>query len=771
MRKQHVLAALVVTAGLSTVPAAASAAAPAATTWAGWDAPGPLGVGSPTHVTASGGTTAILGRNGSERFVSLAVTSATGSRLGLVPVTGGSGPTSVQIAAAGPDRLLLADHCRIGHSEDRGLTWSWAEALAGCSGEAPQLRAVSAEVAFAWTATRTWRTTDGGATWPVVNASERGPEVAVDQNVGFRIVAAGPTAYALQRTTDGGASWQGLKVPPVSPVDPPTPAPPEPVPTDPPAPSDPPAPLPMTPPAPTMLDSVPMMRGLARRADGAIIVGVGDQLLVSTDNGATFTRTAVPIPDDLPGSGGVVVEDIVCDPGGTCVVGVHAANDAKRRSALRLVGGAFDARVAALPQSEAAAPAPGVVVGRGAPASEGGPVVRTDDYGATPYAQLASGARTAGNFGVHGVLALANVGRLHVSTDGGQAWNTVPLPATPSFRRVASQAGALVALADDGSIRRFVGGAWQRQADVSAIRPADMAVAGGVPIVVGSRGIVRLTDPAAPKPVSAPILQGRGFSDVEAAGRTVLAWARKGKGYLVVRSTDAGKTWKKSKLPAGANDVQVVNATTTFVLAGRTLMRSTDGGKRFVRQSIAPDLGAAGPQRNDTLTKLEFSSATTGVLITPVGAFVTRDAGRTLSVLPTPGAATPPVAAVFGSGVTIQDDELGAVFRSPSLLKAKAPTLTLRAAGKVSRRKGVRTVTVIGVLRGAGDDEPVAVLGVRKPGADAVRIKTVVPNADGSFRVRVRLAKSVRGVQAWYRGAVRPASTSMSSTSKVLRVR
>jgi hypothetical protein len=756
MRKQHVLAALVVTAGLSSVPAVATAATPAATTWAGWDAPGPLGVGDPTHVAGSGATTAILGRYGTSRSIPLAVASAAGSRLGRVTITGGGGMNDLQIAAAGPDRLLLADGCRIGHSEDRGLTWTWAEALAGCTGVAPQLRAVSSEVAFAWTAGRTWRTTDGGATWPVVNAAERGPELAVDANVGFRIVSAGPTAVALQRTADGGASWQGVKVP----------APPA---ADAPAPVDP----PVDPPAATAtVDSLPSLAGLARRADGAILVGAGDALLVSTDNGATFTRTPVPVPDDLPGSGGIVVENVVCDPGGTCVVGVHAANDATRRSALRLVGGAFDARVAALPRSEAAAPAPASIIGRDAAPQGEGPIVRTDDFGATPYLQLASGEDSAGNIGVHGVLALASVGRLHVSTNAGRTWTSVALPATPTLRRVASQGGNLVALADDGSIRRFAGGTWQRQADLTPIRPSDMAVAGGVPIVVGSRGIVRLTDPAAPKPVSAPVLQGRGFSKVAAAGNTVLAWARSGKGYLVVRSTDAGRTWKKSKLPAGADDVQVVNAKTTFVLHGRTLLRSSDGGKRFLRRGIAPDLGNAGPQRVGSVTpNLEFSSATSGAVVTSVGAFVTRDGGKTLSVLPTPGAAIPPVAAVFGTGVTIQDGELGAVFRNPTLLKAKAPKLTLRTAGKVSRRGGVRTVTVIGVLSGAGDDEPVAVLGVRRPGTDAVRIKTVVPNADGSFRIRVRLARSVRGVQAWYRGAVRPASTSMSSTSKVLRVR
>jgi hypothetical protein len=743
MRHHRGTAVLAVGFAMAAAPAAASAASPAATTFTGWDAPASLGVGNPSHVSASGTTTAILGSDVKDQRVPIAVTSAAGSRVGRVEINSGDvGPLA--IAAAGPDRLLLADACRVRHSEDRGLTWA-GDPLAGCAPGTLALAVASPDVAFASNDKRTWRTIDGGKTWTVANAGERGPQLALDQNVGFRTVAAGAAGLGLQRTVDGGASWQGVKVP------------------GPPTDAD----------AAPLVDALPSIAGLAKRADGAIVVGAGNAVLVSTDQGATFTRTVVPIPDDLPGATGVTVKNVVCGTAGGCVVGVTAAGDPARQSALRFDGAAFGARVAALPDAEVTGPAADAIVGITRPASSGARVLRTDDAGATAYLPLASGDDRTGSLGVHGLLAIASVGRLHVSSDHGASWSDVALPATPNLTRVASAGGKLVALADDGTLRRLEGGDWAKLADVSAIKPAALAVSGETPIVVGARGVVRLTDPAKPAPVESNVLQGRGFTSVVAQGNTVLAWGRRGKGLLVVRSTDGGKTWKQSKLPAATDDVQLVSAKTAYALDGRTLYRSTDGAKTFKRRAIAPMLGDAGPDTHGGgEPSLEFSSDQSGVLITPAGAFVTRDGAKTLRVLPTPGATTPPVAAVFGSGVVLQDSVLGAVFRNDALLKATAPTLTLRTAGKPKKgKKGTRTLTVVGVLKGAADDEPVTLVSYRGAGKDTAVVRSVTPNADGSFRVSVRLAKSEKGVQAWYRGAVLADRTDLSTVSKVLTVK
>lgn len=776
MRSRSVFSAAAVLCGsLVLFPAVAGAVPSAATTWTGWDAPGPLGIGGPVHVAASGTTTAVLGYSERRVGVPIAVTAASGSRVGLVP-TNATGNGQLGLALAGPDQLLLADECRIRRSTDRGLTWS-GEPLAGCSGIAPQMTVLDDRVVFASVPTRTWRSTDGGATWAVVNAAESGPQVALDVNTGFRTVAAGPAAFALQRTTDGGASWQGLKLPgPIPPADPAAPVVP-PTETTPAPPANPgettPAPPTETTPTPPpvtnpLLDSLPLLAGLARRADGALLVGAGDVLLVSTDRGESFTRYAVPVPDDLPGAGTVAIDAIVCDPSGSCVVGVHAAKDATRRSALRFDGTSFGARVAALPPADIQSPAAGTIVGLTTVTRYEALV--SSDLGATRYRTIASSGDRRGSIGVHGLLAIPSVGRLHVSSDHGASWKDVPLPETPAFRQVASVGGVLVALADDGTLRRFADGAWTTWADVSAIRPSAIAVSGDVPIVVGQRGVVRLADPAKTDPVSAGVLQGRGFSEVVAQGRTVIAWS----GKFAVRSTDGGQHWGRGTVPRGADDVQLVTGKVGFALVGSTLYRTTDGGKRFQRRLTVPALGDGGPAVSDAAGEgIEFSSAQSGVLLTRSGPFATRDGGRTVAVLPTPGATTPAVAALFGGGAVLQDPDLGAVFRSSQLLSGASPSLKLRTSGRVTRRGGTRTLTVIGVLRKAVADEPVALVTTRGSGTgQTTRLKRVVtPNADGSFRVTVKLARGERGVQAWYRGAVRPDRTVRGTSSAVLKVR
>lgn len=59
----------------------------------------------------------------------------------------------------------------------------------------------------------------------------------------------------------------------------------------------------------------------------------------------------------------------------------------------------------------------------------------------------------------------------------------------------------------------------------------------------------------------------------------------------------------------------------------------------------------------------------------------------------------------------------------------------------------------------------------RGAGKDTSVLRSVTPNADGSFRVSVKLSKTQKGVQAWYRGAVLADRTDLSTISKVLTVK
>ncbi len=214
---------------------------------------------------------------------------------------------------------------------------------------------------------------------------------------------------------------------------------------------------------------------------------------------------------------------------------------------------------------------------------------------------------------------------------------------------MAEVSGVPIGLAADGTLLRFADGGWTRWSDVSAIRPQALSVAGGVPLVVGLRGIVRGTS----------------------------------------------------------------------------------------------------------------------------GTFVTRDGGASVVPLPTPGAQAPALASLTGGGrgAVVLDPVLGSAFRSPALLTAKAPSLRLTAAGKVKRTRATRRVTVIGILDGARSDGPVAVVSVDRRGRPVRTVTAGETNADGSIRFVVTLARREHGLRAFYRGAVRPAGTSLGAASRVLRVR
>lgn len=732
MRSRNAAVAAGALCVLIAVPASAGAAAPAATTWAGWDAPGPIGVGKPVQLAANGPTTALLGDDVDGGAVSIAVTGPSGSRVGRVAVNG-TQPSALSIALQRPGRLLLSDGCRVRSSDDNGLSWT-GERLPGCTtADVPQVTVANDDVSFASIPTRTWRTTDGGATWSVVNDAQPGPAVALGAEVGLRIVSAGDSGYALQRTVDGGASWGGIKLPGAS---------------------DP-------------VDTLPALAGLALAPGDGVLLGAGDRLLVSGDGGQTFTAKSVPIPDDLPGATSVAVESIVCDPTGSCVVGVRVPKDG-RRSALRFDGGTFGARVAALPARQPQAPTAGNVVGL--TGGDAPLAVRTTDLGVTPYRAFASGSQP-GSLGVHGLLALSQTGRLHVSSDGGGSWTDVPLPDAPNLVRVASLGGQLIALADNGKALRYDGG-WKPYADVSSVKPKALAVAGGTPVVVGERGIVRLTASGGVDPASGSVIAGRGFADVTARQGTVLAWMASRRSTLAVRSADGGRTWKRSKLPAGVDDVQLVTSRIAYAQVGGALYRSTDGGRSFKRRVAAPFLGAGGQQDSGgSRPSLAFSSATRGTMVTPRGAFYTGDGGKHLAVLPTPGNQAPVTASLFGNGVLVQDLRLGSVFRAPGLLGQKRPSLTLKVHGKVRSRRGKRTLTVLGRIAGQPADSLVSVLATDRRGATIGTKKVATTFADGSFRMTVTLSGKERGLQAWYRGAVRPTGTSLGATSKVLTVK
>ncbi|CAB4919359.1 unannotated protein [freshwater metagenome] len=733
------------------------------TIWAGWDAPATVGVGRPTSVAAGDRTIMIAGEAPSGGAYPFRLEGPSGRRIGRV-----RGDTPPVLGVAGERRLYATDGCTVRTSTDRGTTWS-AAGLPGCAtspaSTPPATRIAVLDERVAWVATDrgTWRTTDGGATWGPSSSSPALP-VPASADVAYRLTPGIRTGVALERTTDGGATWTPL-----------------------------PTPFPDAAGTPSNGSSIELIDGphpLVVRADGTLLVGNGDRLLQSQDGGNTFAQHL--LPRSLDESDGVppTIDQLVCD-GPRCIVGITGRAGVPRRG-IPYADGAFDDRdfnrSDGPPRFLAAAVGDGRIVGQdGDPRTDavGAPVLEGSFVG-TGYGVLAREGDVTGSVGSSGVLALptstgATTTAVTASTDHGLAWDEKPPPSSETLdfgatlRRIALLPGDFRASVALSSRNRL---SWSQdpsaeETDLGRLGAQDLAVSRGVPVVVGARGIARVASPTSGMaPVTSRIVRGRSFEHVEARGRTVVAWSG-GRRPYAVRSTDGGTTWARTTLPTGVDAVEVATERVVYALAGRTLHRSVDGGRRFTRRVVTPALGDAGQRFDgDAAPQLAFSSADRGALVTPSGAFVTADGGGGVSPIPTPGAVVPSIAEVARGTVTIQDAITGAVLRSPGLLDRPTPSLALRVVGRPrAGARGARTVTVSGRLSGVGAGEPVALVGHRSRAADRPLLGVARTDASGRFRARVRLSAAQGGVQAWFRGSVTTDRTVRSKVGAVLRVR
>jgi photosystem II stability/assembly factor-like uncharacterized protein len=699
---------------------------------------------------AGDGVVLVLGSASRGGLLPFRVADARGTRLGRV-----AAPANAVPAVAG-GHLNLAAGCGVTSSGDGGSTWR-SSALPGCrtAGLPGPVASVTASGDTAWVGGPdggTWRTTDGGASWSRLAAADfrTGVPTPASPTLGYRLVAATHLGPEFQRTRDGGSTWEGLGYTGV----------PQ--------------------PGQARGSFYNVLPGLGPHAmavlpDGTLLLGGGSDLVVVRADEAVGTAMRVPVPDGLAGTGDPFVTTLACDAAGTCVVGVGRSGT-EETAGLLFRDGAFGARTAP-PRASASSPAPGVLIapGDGTP-RPGGPdgpprtVLQSDDLGST-YRTIAADDGPVRALGGNGTLAVPAGEDLHVSADHGASWRRLPLPASPALTQVTGTPDELVALGADGTVLRFVDDRWATVADVASVRPRALAMASGVPVVVGDGGIARVPADGAPRIVPAPAGAGRGYARVTAAGPTVVAWAPGRRD--AARSTDGGTTWRAVALPVPVDDLQLASPTRAYAVAGRDLFASDDGGRRLRRVSSAPAMGAAGQTRiAPPGPLLSFSSRKRGTVITPSGVFLTGNGGRSLESVPTPDALLPPFAAVAGDGVVVQDPITGVVLRDAALL-SKGPTAIRVTTSTRPRRSrdGSRVVRVVGRVQGAGLGEPVAVLRVARRGTATSRAAVVRTGTRGRFVAIVRVPRSVRGVQVRFRGSVRAGSTLRGGVSRVLPVR
>jgi photosystem II stability/assembly factor-like uncharacterized protein len=370
----------------------------------------------------------------------------------------------------------------------------------------------------------------------------------------------------------------------------------------------------------------PVAVGGVRRA---VVVGWNDLVLVSNDNGATWTTTAT-----APTAGSRLTAVTMVDAQ-TIVVASDAGGIARSTD-----GGATWTNVVVpnFVQRWWAAAANGstvLVVG------DSNQIRRSTDGGATFAAVAGAGSAnllTVGFLDANTVVAMGTLGAIVRSTNAGQTWASVTNPATTNLASLsvidATRAFAVSENATNSVVLRTSdGGATWTQSPVGASGDAYRALVAVSPttaVVVGSRGRVQ-------------------------------------------RTVDGGATWTRIGREAVASgELQsVAFAGTSTVLVSRrdtvALARSTDGGTTWTTVNTS----GFGPP-----VDLAFGSATVGLAVLNTSSAQigrTTDAGATWTVVGTPAtgslravAARGNLAlAVGGSGRVIRSGDAGATWTVP----------------------------------------------------------------------------------------------------------
>lgn len=398
--------------------------------------------------------------------------------------------------------------------------------------------------------------------------------------------------------------------------------------------------------------------------------------------------------------------------------------------------------------------------------------MRSTNGGGT-YGPVITGNTSLGSIGGDGLLSVIRGDRVSMSTDRGEVFTDAPLPGPSPIVEDVTAPGGTIALTEDGKVSRLVGGAWQTVADATPIKPKAIAVAGDVPVVVGTRGVAVINKPPAVTLTSAPALAGRGFSGATARGKTILIWS----GTRLVRSGDGGKRWKAQTLPGRITDVTIVDKRFAFALSGHRLLTSRNAGATFKGVGYPVPLGDG-----NGIDTAAFRDAKNGVSTGDAGLQITTDGGRSFRPVPTPGG-TEPVFADSTGGVVVQDRLSGDLYRFLAASKAASAKISLKLSGRAAPRKArttgkgkkkrtvASTVRVVGKITGIPLDGTVHLVTQGTKSGDQAPAGSAEVNADGTFTRKVRLGAGDRLVRAWYQGAVLPSGTIGGSASTAVKVR
>jgi photosystem II stability/assembly factor-like uncharacterized protein len=468
-------------------------------------------------------------------------------------------------------------------------------------------------------------------------------------------------------------------------------------------------------------------------------VGNGGAFLKTIDGGGTWTPVAVP--------GSPSLASIACADPLTCL---FPATDGK--SIVRTVDGgtSFTSTTVATQPIRAAGFASAA---RAVAAGDAGATRVSDDAGATfppvhdrigdQFTRVIAGPSDLIAFAVGGDGALAR------TNDGGATWAGLGVPTSNAISDVSFPTPTTgYALDDNGHLFKTTnGGAGWGGLDTgtSSIPTNVIATSADNVLLVGSSGLRRSTDGgnsfAAIRSTALSKLRATG---VEEAGSAVLAFGPR----AVAVSTNRGGRWARLKLPTkkgGVRDVDFLDARHGYLLDrhGR-LWVTRNGGKRWTA------IGTLGTTAGE---ELAFSSLKRGfvTLVTSqlVGGQVLRTTDGGKSWHPQIVAPVRPVDVIAPSdghayAVGVGADALFSTTSGGD--SGAASTLTVSASKKRLTKAGF--VTINGKLSGATGGEQVSVF-EQQDGKSGWGHFDAVVAANGRFSVRARLTRGASFVAQW----------------------
>jgi photosystem II stability/assembly factor-like uncharacterized protein len=507
-----------------------------------------------------------------------------------------SGTTSdlTQVQEVEPNTIVIAGGCTVRESTNGGASFQRLpvnESESACATKVASFSFLSASTGLVEQADGTiFLTTNGGQTLeaktPVpLNGATPAQLRFVSPTTGFAVTS-GPGGGRIFRTTDGADSWTQVAVTGASLSD---------------------------------IDFVTPTTAYA--------VGANSTLLHSTDGGNTWTT----LPLELPGgTGALTLTQISCSDETHCLIATAPASGGNTNVLVRTTdGGITGTLVSASKQNllSVAFSTAGNAVGAG----EGGATVLSSDGGATFPTPISHnlGGELLGLVRVSqsplDAYAPWSAGQIIATTDGGDSWSLLRVPASANLEDVAFPSTEVgYAVNSTGTVFRTAdaGVSWSILSSGGSAPVALLAPSTGTVLLTGPRGVRRSTNSGASfGPVDASVVTGhrRGHAikvrlssfdlsrGAELAGGAVFAYGRD-----VLESTNSGGSWTLIPRPLRAHPVTAiafVNPATGYEVSDGRMFFTRSGGGSW---TAIPSVDVAGV---DSLVQLSFSSATDGYVL------------------------------------------------------------------------------------------------------------------------------------------------------------